>query len=325
MRIITIDDFIETYVKMVQRGSGFLASKFSFSGNRRTLSTFNDTASNASNWWLIPGVRRRWNRMITGDETMIYEDYVVNKYLNGREGLRLLSLGSGSCSHEINFALHRCFEKVICVDLAGNLLEKGRLRSRELKLRNMDFIRGDAHTQGLYEEPFDLILFHASLHHFRDVDKLANETVLNNLAEDGILVINEYVGPDRLQFPRKQIGAVNLAIARIPADFRSRFRMKLRKNRVSGPGIIRMYMADPSEARESARIMKTLERHMDPLEIKPYGGNILMLALKDIAHHFMVETPETAEILEELCEMEDEYIAGEPSDFVFAVFGRKKE
>lgn len=325
MRIITTDDFIETYAKLVQRGSGFLLSKFRFRSKNRTLSAFDRTAVNASNWWLVPGIRQRWNRMITGDENSNYENYVVDKYFEGSRGIKLLSLGAGSCSHEINFASHDCFSLVTCIDLAGNLLEKGRIRSHKLGLKNMEFLQGDVHRMRLEEEGYDMILFHASLHHFRDINGLIGGVVRKALKDDGILVINEYVGPDRLQFPSAQIKAVNQALGMIPGPYRSRYLMKARKRKVSGPGILRMYLADPSEARESERIMGVLKKEMEVVEIKPYGGNVLMLALKDIAHNFMEEGTESRAILEELFDFEDEYLENAQSDFVFAVYRKRKQ
>ncbi len=324
MRIITRDDFTETYAKVVQRGTGFLTSKFRVRGSHRTLSAFNHTAKIASNWYQVPSVRQRWNRLITGDENTIYEDYVVKKYLGGKLDLNLLSIGSGSCSHEINFAMHNCFSRVTCVDMAGNLLEKGKKRSRELDLKNMEFVQGDAYHLDLKENDYDMILFHASLHHFQNIQGLIGGDLLKALKGEGILVINEYVGSNRFQFPGEQISMVNQALQKIPRQYRIRYRMKLQKNRVSGAGILRMYMADPSEAPESDKILEILNRQMEAIEIKPYGGNILMLTLKDISHHFMEETLESDAILKELFDLEDKYMEKTDSDFVFGVYRKRK-
>ncbi len=179
MRIITTDDFVETYAKGVQRGFGFLASKFRISNHHRTLSAFDDSAANASNWWMIPAVRRR------------------------------------------------------------------------------------------------------------------------------------------LSFYK------NRALSLIPKSYRRRYYLSFYKNRVSGPGMLRMILADPSEARESARILETLGKYLVPAEVKPYGGNVLMLTMKDIAHHFMEETPESIKILHKLFELEDEYLRAAKSDFVFAVYRKR--
>ena len=323
MKWMTTDDFTETYAKLVQRGFGFIASKFRLRGSERTLSAFNDSAIHASNWWIIPAVRRRWNRFMTGIGDTPYEDYIVKKYLQGGRDLSLLSLGSGTCSHEIRFARHPVFREVRCVDLAGNLLEKARKESDRLGLKNLVLVQGDARTVELEALHFDVILFHSSLHHFRDIDGLIGGRILNCLKEDGILVVNEYVGPNRLQYPASQIRAVNRALQGIPESYRRRYRLRMHKTRVSGPGFLRMLISDPSEAVESEKIMDTLEKYLEPAELKPYGGNLLMPVLKDIAHHFTADTPETERILGQLFEAEDQYLETVKSDFVFAVYRKR--
>ena len=74
------------------------------------------------------------------------------------------------------------------------LLEKGKKRSRELGLKNMEFIQADAYHLDLKENDFDMILFHASLHHFQNIQGLIGGDLLKALKGEGILVINEYVG-----------------------------------------------------------------------------------------------------------------------------------
>ena len=104
-RLITSDDLIDTYAKLNQRGLKFILSKFNIKGTERTRSAFNEEAFDSSNYWIIPAVRRRWNRIISGNENISYEHYVVEKYLKGKSGLKFLSLGSGICSHELIFAV----------------------------------------------------------------------------------------------------------------------------------------------------------------------------------------------------------------------------
>ncbi|MDD7885334.1 hypothetical protein [Flavivirga sp. 57AJ16] len=49
MRIITWDDFIETYTKIHQRGLNFIISKLNFSSIKRTVSAFNDDNIKSAN------------------------------------------------------------------------------------------------------------------------------------------------------------------------------------------------------------------------------------------------------------------------------------
>ena len=121
---VTSDDFLETLAKLRQRGLPFLLSKLTPSSLARTRSAFDDPRLQAANWWQVPAVRQRWNEKISGDAATAYETHVADRYLAGRTGLRLLSLGSGACSHELTFARQAHFAEVRCVDIAGRLLQQ---------------------------------------------------------------------------------------------------------------------------------------------------------------------------------------------------------
>ncbi len=323
MRLITPDDIIETYSKLRQRGFGFISSKFNLSESKRTQSAFDESKGIASNWWMIPKVRSRWNKLISGDEKIIYEEYFLNKYLKGQKDLKLLSLGSGACSHEIYFAKQSVFSEVTCVDISETSLNEAATISKELGLKNIHFVKSDISEFNFENDYYDVVLFHSALHHFRNVESLLSEKINKTLKTSGLILINEYVGPNRLQFANKQIKAINEALQFIPKKFRKRFRVNFHKNKVYGPGLLRMKMADPSECVESENILKGLNLFYESLEEKPYGGNILMLLLKDIAHHFSESNIETDLILDKLFTMEDEYLKSEQSDFVFGVYRKK--
>ena len=69
-RLITLDDFIETYTKLKQRGLGFITSKFNTNELERSKTAFNHLEIQSANWWIIPKVKERWNYIITGLDLM---------------------------------------------------------------------------------------------------------------------------------------------------------------------------------------------------------------------------------------------------------------
>ncbi|MAP55798.1 class I SAM-dependent methyltransferase [Altibacter sp.] len=323
MRWITLDDFIDMYSKVVQRGGDFFLSKFTLNKKSRTKSAFDDTFVQSSNWWIIPKVRERWNKLITGNSNVNYKEHFVTKYCKGRSNLRILSLGAGTCSHELELAHYPNFSEIVCVDLAENRLAQAKAIATSQQLTNMKFITSDLNAYDFPESYFDVVLFNASLHHFEAVEKLLTTQVSKTLKPHGHVVINEYVGPNRLQYPTHQIKAINKALQRINPAFRKRFKTNFPKNRYFGSGIWRMIMADPSECVDSAAILPALHAHFHTLEEKGYGGNILMSVLKDISHHFVTPTPEQEAMLQKLFEFEDNYLETYDSDFVFGVYQKK--
>lgn len=320
-RLFTRDDVIDVYQKWRQRGLPFLLSKLNLNARSRTKSAFDNTAEGRANWWIVPKVRQRWNEKITGDPSLIYESYVYEKYLKNRHSLRMLSIGSGICSHEINFARQGIFHEIICVDIAENLLRKAKKTAIKEGLDNMQFVSESIFDLEFKENHFDMVLFHASLHHFPQIDHFLMQTIRPWLKSGGWIIINEYVGANRMQYPRHQIDAINRGLEAIPGHLKIRQFTNLMKQQFHGPGWIRMLVADPSECVDSESILPVLRKNFEVLEERPYGGNLLMSILKDIAHHFTDQEDELAQdTLQGLFDLEDLYLQKHPSDFLFGIY-----
>lgn len=323
-RLITIDDLVDVYSKARQRGTKFILSKLNWKGQSRTKSAFNESAVESSNWWIIPKVLERWNEKISGNPSVNYEKFMMDGFFKDRKDLKMISLGSGICSHEIELAQYPNFKEIVCLDIAENRLDEARAVAEAKGLTNMKFVCGSIYNFDFKPNEYDIVFFHASLHHFKDVEGLLKNTLLPTLKPEGHLVINEYVGPNRLQFPKAQINAINQGINLIPDSYRTRFKMELKKNRFHGTGWIRMYLADPSECVDSHSILPAIHKYMHVVVETPYGGNLLMNILKDISHHFVVPNPVTYNVLTELFALEDSYLESHPSDFIFGIYAKSK-
>lgn len=319
-RLITLDDFIETYCKIKQRGSNFIFSKFTFKEIDRTKSAFNTNRDKVSNWWDIPEVNERWNFMVSGDKKTNFKEYFVNQYFKNQSGLKVLSLGSGSCHHEIELAEYPVFEEIVCLDIAENRLKDAEIKARKSNLNNIHFICQDIYKFEFPNRYYDVVIFNASLHHFKNIESLLKDKVKPALKENGKLIINEYVGPNRLQFPKEQIDTINLALQKIDKKYRKRSSTDIFKNKYYGCGLIRMYLADPSECVESETILPSIHKHFKVIEEKGIGGNILMGVFKDIAYNFLELNQEKKQLLESLFEIEDAYLKENHSDYLIGIY-----
>lgn len=320
MRLITLDDIIETYTKFRQRGLPFIMSKLNLNALKRTKSAFNELDISSANWWIIPKVQKRWNHLITGDPNLEYEDFVMQNYLSDHKDLKMLSLGSGICSHELKFASYNNFKEILCLDINEVLFDQARKIAHDKGLKSINFQIQDLYNYEFPENYFDIVLFHASLHHFKDIDNLVGKKIKKTLKSDGKLIINEFVGADRLQFPKHQITATNTALQSIPKSYRKRFKLNIYKNKFYGSGMIRMILADPSECVDSSQIIPSIHQHYNTIYEASYGGNLLPNVLKDIAHHFVILNDEKEQVLDRLFDYEDTYIKNHSSDFVFGIY-----
>jgi ubiquinone/menaquinone biosynthesis C-methylase UbiE len=325
MKIVTLDDFIDTYFKAVQRGSKFFFSKFTFNKEERTKSAFDNTSFISSNFWSIPKILERWNLLISGDKNVNYIDFLTHDFLKGKSDLKLLSLGSGICNPEIELAKNKnIFKEVVCVDIADNLLQIAAEKAKKNEVTNIKFIAKNIEDFEFKESDFDVVFFKSSLHHFDKIESLLSGKIKKVLKPEGLLIINEFVGATRHQFSKKQLKAINESLNVIPKKFRTRFKSKLHKNKYRGVGVLRMIMADPSECIDSESIIPSIHKNYTTLLEKPYGGNLLMSTLRDISHHFFELNTEKEKVLNDLFILEDNYLKENQSDFVFGIYQNKK-
>ena len=82
-----------------------------------------------------------------------------------------------------------------------------------------------------------------------------------------------------------------------------------------------MFLNDPSESAESHLIDDAIASQFRILERKEYGGTLLQLIFKDIAHNFINEMGQTKELLKLIFGIEDEMLRNGQikSDFVFYI------
>ena len=322
MGFISAGDFTDLFYKIKGRGIKFIAGKISLHAASRTRNTWNDVHNNSSNWWIIEAVRKRWNKLIAGNEDMEYEDYIAAKYLTDKKNIVILSVGCGEGDHEIAFSRHLNITGIKGIDIAERPLVVARQKAAQLNAQHVNF-ENISFEKFVPKEPLDVILFHSSLHHFKNIPAILTKAN-NMLADNGLVIIHEYTGPDRFQFGKERKDLLNKILKSIPINLRLRQNSGNIKKTIYEPGILRMYIADPSEACNSSAIMQCLNQQFDVVEEKKIGGDILHFVLKDIAHNFLSTSPEAVITLQRLFKTEDDYIASKKySDFMFGIYQKK--
>jgi O-antigen biosynthesis protein len=113
------------------------------------------------------------------------------------------------------------------------------------------------------ERNFDAIFFHSSLHHLTGLESLLGQ-VRQALRPDGILYLDEYVGPSRDEWSWRDVLRWNRIYWSLPPS--------VRRTRVIRPPINR---EDPTEAVASSEILPAVETHFEIVFRRDYGGNII--------------------------------------------------
>lgn len=316
---ISVGDFIDVYHKIRQVGLPKLLSKFKFSSSARITSKW-DSYVSKSDFWLIPDIQKRWNKKISGDENNIYEAYVCTKYFAGQSNLKLLSIGCGEGLHDRNFAKHSCFSHIDAIDISQGSIQKAIEKAARENLK-INYFVGDFKSVNFEKEAYDVILFDSSLHHFSDVKATLEQDVKPLLKENGKVVVFEYCGPNRLQYTSKQLQKANEILQSLPKKYKLLYDNTSYKNKVYRPGLLRMFLVDPSEAPDSSAIPSSVNAVFQKLEEHQLGWNILHILLKGISHNFINDEPETKELLHKLFREEDQFVLKENcSDAIFGVY-----
>jgi hypothetical protein len=96
-----------------------------------------------------------------------------------------------------------------------------RQRAAELGLSNIHYYVADINELTLPQNLYDAVWIAQAMHHFEALEHVSQQ-ISRALKPDGLLILEDYVGPSRFQFPARQKEVVNLCLALLPAQYRAR-------------------------------------------------------------------------------------------------------
>lgn len=275
-------------------------------------------------WLAIPKIRERHiRRMTNGGHDWI--EFVCSNFFP-QPAERMLNIGCGNGQLERRLASRGVFEHCDAFDLSPDLVERARRNAGE-HAGKLHYRVDDANTMKLPPGTYDAVWFNSALHHVEALEHACQE-VNRSLREDGLVIVNEYVGPSRFAFSERQKEAMRGAWNLIPRRLRRSFapnRYGRTQEQVAIPDPEQVALQDPSEAVRSAEIVQILENHFDLIHRGNAGGTILHFLLCHIAGNFRPNDTESMRILDMLMNIEDTLVdAGDlGSDFALLI-GRRR-
>jgi hypothetical protein len=129
------------------------------------------------------------------------------------------------------------------------------------------------------------------------------------LKQGGLFYMDDFVGPDRFQWPAQML----LAATAVRQSLPDRLLVNPHKPTTMLPRIMKkpdpekMRQSDPSEAADSSRILGCVQRRFPGADIVLTGGVIYHLALSEVLANFVGD--EDFRLLERLLEVDDMCIA----------------
>lgn len=259
-------------------------------------------------WGREPIVRRRINQRITGSPDQWPMDWLV-EYLGERRFPRALSLGCGEGALERDLMAKGLCGSILGLDLSDQALDLARQRAAEAGYPTVDYQLADLDRLQLDEGAWDAVFVHQALHHVRALEDCLRQ-VAAALPADGLLYLDEYVGPSRHEWDRQLLAAAESAYQELPAAIRRRRRLQLPVDRW-----------DPSEAVRASEILPMVRQFFDIQEQRDYGGHLLSV----IHPHLRLEVLDEEareEVLNQLLAREDELLASGATSFYTVIVAR---
>ena len=194
-------------------------------------------------------VQDHLSALISGDPGTGWIQYFSSTIAKKFKKALFLNCGNGWV--ERDFCKYNIFEEAGGVDYSDELLDQARMLAskNDLPLR---YYKVDINEANFGEEGFDLVVNHAAAHHITLIDKVFR-AICSSIAEDGIFLSYDYIGPHRNQYPVdswQKIWEVNKAIPQ-----------ELRHPRLVYPHYPTMLQIDPTEAVHSELIQSTFSRY----------------------------------------------------------------
>jgi len=269
-------------------------------------------------------VAERLNRMVSGRPEYDSHQWFIERL--GEMGFslpieRCLTLGCGFGDLERGYSQYGFTRHHEGVDIAAGAIESASASAREAGLDHIEYKVADLNTANFDADRYDVIMSHQSVHHVENLEHLVDQ-VFRALKPGGVVILNEYVGANRLQVPDQTLAFADGMFALLPDRYLAMPDGSHRRKLVV-PSAEEVAAYDPSEAPRSEDIVRVFSQSLDLFDRRAYGGNVIHFGLEGILGNFCSGDPRDDEWLRWIFAGEDRLLdEGTPSDFEVLVFRR---
>lgn len=176
-------------------------------------------------WWEAgPEIHKYKNRSVSGNPDTNWVQYTLRKYFNGRLPLaRCLSLGCGGGGLERELASSGAFQQCDAYDVSEGAVRLARERAEQLGINNITYHIADINELTLPPCSYDAVWVSQAMHHFEALEHV-NQQIRRSLRPNGLLILQDYVGPNRFQFPSRQKEVANICLSLLPIQYRMKMK-----------------------------------------------------------------------------------------------------
>jgi len=260
-------------------------------------------------WMAHPLCRQAINRRVSGSIHEWPLDWFKRVHV-ARPFERGVSWGCGLGAFERAAIRTGIARAVDAFDVSSKSLEDARREAEKEGLAGIEYALGNFDDPRLPPGRYDVVFFHASLHHVRRLERLFRR-LRRALPPKGAVYVDEYVGPSRGEWTFARLAAAQQFLDAIPdaAKLHGRIGLPIERD-------------DPSEAIRAGELTSFLKQHFDMVEWRPYGGQLAALVFPNLLREW-TESEEGLSWVTRMMEVEDEQIRRDPeSTFYLVAYGR---
>ena len=185
-------------------------------------------------------------------------------WLRGRRFRRGLSVGCGAGAFERDIARHGLCDRIDAFDASITSIRRARAEAAAAGYQDrIRYFVADFNRCSLPRQTYDIVFFHQSMHHVANLEELV-DGVRDSLTVNGLVYLDEYIGPSRVEWSDERIAPQRAVFDRLPDEV---------KRIPSLP--LPIQADDPSEALRSSEIVSALEGAFEMRAFHGYGGNLL--------------------------------------------------
>ena len=239
-------------------------------------------------------IRMHQNRKISGDPSLTHVDWFWRRY-GPFQAMASICSGNGVLEKHIAY-LKDPSATIVGYDISPRSVEIATENCKNCS--NVFFEVADMNSKQWLDARFDALFAHGALHHVERLDHCLGQ-VRRALRQDGLLYVNDYIGPNRFQWSDMQMRLANELLTTVPRQW------------VLRPEVMR-YPADtlrdmdPSEAVNSQFIEDAVRAHFRIVERLPRGGTLLMPIFgSGCLKHEMLNSPAGLQCLADLAKTEE--------------------
>jgi 2-polyprenyl-3-methyl-5-hydroxy-6-metoxy-1,4-benzoquinol methylase len=167
-------------------------------------------------WMELDAVQRRLNVKASGSPDIDWVTYTLQTHLANRMPVdNCLSLGCGQGNLERQLARSGAFRSCDANDIATGSIHIAQARAATEGFEQIHYQVEDLNQIILPVQYYDVVFAAGAIHHVTNLEHLL-EQVGHTLRPGGLLVLNEYVGPSRFQFPARQRALINACHTLLP-------------------------------------------------------------------------------------------------------------